>query len=171
MKAITISESQRDAVCTELAGLVDKLKIYDNLKCIYVIPYESERSKNWQLCIEIVREVNRYKYLEGQIDFYSSRLNNIDSIAKFGVQLIPSIGDARDYQGEQYKKFRKGFLHNAMIIYDKDGSFTKLQKDEDEDKSLLFSNLCEFDPPLTTESKDVYLAKDGFSKRLVRKEK
>ena len=55
MKTITLEGNQREDLCYELARLVKQYEIFDNVECIYTIPYESDYSSNFQLSVVIVR--------------------------------------------------------------------------------------------------------------------
>lgn len=171
MEAIKISKAQRDALCSELDRLVGQYEQYGNVKCIYVIPYKSEFCNDSQLCVEIVRELNGYKYLETNLENYIMKLGESNSVDKYGVEVVPTIGNCEDYFGEKYQMSRRGFLRNAMIMFDRDGYYTKLREEEMEDDSLDFPNTCDFVPPLTDKKEKVHLEDRGLSKRLVRKEK
>ena len=169
MKTIELTESQREALCYELAYIVNQYEKFEQVECIYAMPFESEYAHNDQLSVVIVRKVNGERYLENHIDYYNDRTKkkkqaNCD---KYGVELLLSYDDASEYTGAKYHMSKEGYLLNSTILFDRTGYYKGLQLIEAANDTLAFINSCGFVPPLDSEKEPTGLRKDATGRRLV----
>ncbi len=169
MKSITLEGNQRENLCYELARLVKQYEIFDNVECIYAIPYESDYSSNFQLSVVIVRRMTGERYLENHIDYYNDRTKKRRDhfVDEYGVDLFLSYDDASNYRSTKYQMSREGYLLNGLILFDRDGFYTQLKENEEKDDSLAFLNSCDFFPPLNDGEEPIGLQKDEEGRKLV----
>lgn len=164
MQTINITEEQRKKLCEELGRLVFEYRKNDDIECIYFAPYINLGEIEGNVIqVTIVGKRSIEETLKQDIGEYNSKHQGQETVTNFGVKIHLETDWDEKYTMialNPSERLRCKYLFNSVILFDKNGKYTKLKeasaKDSVEDSEIKpFLNLAEFVPPLNCELDNV----------------
>ena len=159
MNVINITEEQREKLCNNVANLVNHLKQFEDIECIYIASYiRYIRKTEPTLNITIVKKnpYNKDDVLNKIINFYKKMYQNEHNFKENGIKFSIEIDKSDKYNKlwlNPSELLRYNFLFNSQIIYDRTGDYSKLKqiaetyKNETNLNIYYYENKADLQPP------------------------
>ncbi len=140
--SFTINKKQYDNLGEELARLLKKYGQSNDVECIYFAPYLNCITNN--ICILEVRIIvnNRLLRYTNDAKLYNKNQSIPANIKRFGLRVVMDIEDELN--------FNRNDLSNTTIIYDKVGTYTKMQNEYKKNSEFsYYDNLVTLKPSIS----------------------
>lgn len=154
---INITDKQRKNLVNEIATLVARFKKEQEVECIYFAPYKGLGKISGNVLELIIVTKGDLDEISKGFCEYNSIHQEHDLIRNFGVKIYVMFDDVRKYTSlplNPSEVIRGNNLFNSVILYDKNGEYSKIKQEAQEHLNIPnsgvfeYENLAEIYPPI-----------------------